>query len=153
MMLLHAIVHNVHFDWKASWVGKRGYEETSAVGGASLFGSALREFALHQSRAQYMRSVPEGPKEKRQRTGPQSARPAMAAGGEDRAIPIITYHRVGGAMDPNAVDGVDQGRVELSEFERQMAHLAEAGVAVVTHAEIVEWLRGGPPPPLTTPTI
>ena len=67
MMLLHAIVHNVHFDWKASWVGKRGYEETSAVGGASLFGSALREFALHQSRAQYMRSVPEGPKEKRQR--------------------------------------------------------------------------------------
>ena len=73
-----------------------------------------------------------------------SARPAAAAGDEERrAIPIITYHRVGGAMDPNAVGGVDQGRVELSEFERQMAHLAEAGVAVVTHAEIVEWLRGG----------
>ena len=37
-----------------------------------------------------------------------SARPAAAAGdGERRAIPIITYHRIGGAMDPNAADGVD----------------------------------------------
>ena len=45
-MLLHAIVHNVQFDWKAPWAGERGNGEVPASGGASLFVSALREFAL-----------------------------------------------------------------------------------------------------------
>ena len=48
-MLLSAIVHNVQFDWKATWKGvKRGDEHTSK-GSASLLVSALREIALIDS--------------------------------------------------------------------------------------------------------
>ncbi len=60
-------------------------------------------------------------------------------------LPILTYHRVHRDDDVTVVD--DPGRVNLSEFEKQMRHLADAGCVTVTHRDIAAWLLDGAPLP------
>ena len=53
-------------------------------------------------------------------------------------LPILTYHRVHNDDDVTVPD--DPGRVNLSEFTKQMQHLAECGRQTVTHSQIAAWL-------------
>lgn len=41
----------------------------------------------------------------------------------------------------------DGGRVNLSDFERQMSRLRQRGLRTITHAEIADWLLNGAPSP------
>lgn len=59
----------------------------------------------------------------------------------DQTLPILTYHRV--HLDADVTIPADLGRVNLSEFEKQMRYLAEAGCRTVTHREIAAWLLDG----------
>jgi peptidoglycan/xylan/chitin deacetylase (PgdA/CDA1 family) len=56
-------------------------------------------------------------------------------------IPILVYHRV--HADDETTVPADEGRVDLSEFRRQMQYLADSGARVVTHREIADWLLDG----------
>ena len=61
-----------------------------------------------------------------------------------RKIPIFAYHRV--HNDEDVTIPMDLGRVNLSVFQRQIDYLAQAGVRVVTHPEIADWLYEGREP-------
>ena len=56
-------------------------------------------------------------------------------------IPILAYHRVHRDEDVSVPN--DGGRVDLSEFRRQMDYVAEQRVSVVTHADIARWICEG----------
>jgi peptidoglycan/xylan/chitin deacetylase (PgdA/CDA1 family) len=53
-------------------------------------------------------------------------------------VPILTYHRV--HLDDQVTVPNDPGRVNLSEFKKQMQHLAKLGMQTVTHRQIAGWL-------------
>ena len=56
-------------------------------------------------------------------------------------LPILVYHRV--HADDEITVPEDAGRVDLSEFRRQMEYVADSGATVVTHREIANWLLEG----------
>ena len=56
-------------------------------------------------------------------------------------IPILTYHRV--HLDHDITLPDDRGRVNLSQFQRQMDYLVASGVHVVTHQNIAAWICDG----------
>lgn len=53
-------------------------------------------------------------------------------------IPILTYHRIHADEDISVPD--DTGRVDLSEFLRQLDALVQAGISSVTHHDLAAWL-------------
>ena len=67
------------------------------------------------------------------------------------SVPILVYHRV--HADDEVTVANDFGRVNLSEFQRQMQYLQQSGISVVTHREIADWLLEGTDLPARTVAI
>ena len=66
-------------------------------------------------------------------------------------LPILVYHRV--HADHEVTVANDGGRVNLSEFRRQMQYLQQNDVSVVTHREVADWLLDGADLPARTVAI
>lgn len=62
----------------------------------------------------------------------------------DEKIPILCYHRVHPDHELETLPKDEEycGHVSVSEFQRQMDHLEEAGVSVITHEELYRWVTG-----------
>jgi len=56
-------------------------------------------------------------------------------------LPILVYHRV--HTDDEITVEDDQGRIDLGQFRRQMRYIADAGISVVTHHQLADWLLAG----------
>ncbi|HCN09298.1 MAG TPA: hypothetical protein DIT01_15330 [Lentisphaeria bacterium] len=66
-------------------------------------------------------------------------------------IPILTYHRV--HPDHETTVPNDEGRINLSEFLRQMEYLDDQGFTAATHHDLAGWLYDGATLPERTVAI
>jgi len=80
-MLLHALVHNVQFDWKAAFKNRAAGEDGKSDECASLLVSAMREFAMCHAAGQHG-----GPHDARESERSRSGGRAGAAGREGEAF-------------------------------------------------------------------